>query len=746
MIRELCRREGPDFFESRSLAGVLEKAGHKVDRDGLLSLVRQIMDADPFVCMGALASGLRDLARDDDGYARLVSDIASKVWGDLTWGPFKDALVRIGSTRPGTAVRIARRLVKSGDSYCASLLAGGARLGAPREAAALADELLLSPGDREIAAGIRCLNVSLYEHGIPAAGGVLDRVENALERGGEDAAVAAMELLLDMYDGKNGRVERMIEDAAKRHTRCRALLAEWIRRRGTFDDETSLRHLPACARDWSDRATVEMTHYALAKLAETRPAEVAAIVKGYIASGHYSAEYTGHVLQAVGRKIPCAMIRDLLCVVRLRRARHLSFFLPGMIRDVSKHADRKKVFKELLDSLGRGPAEDNACLAMMNSMVTENHDVLHDDRWSSYVLERLKERALARGVDVDRVTGGKGDKNLACSALIRAMRHKPAGVDRRRVVDSLETFPTIKRLFTRDWFERMIGGEGRPHPLIGILAQIPGRKTAEPTAPPACESEKDRANRELRARYESYPRLRLGALDAQLEDIEKSGQGAAGYVKRMKNPEQFLDTVSEVDFVAPFAARHAVTIEPRVGGKRLDALIKIGPQDVCVEVFRPRIWEELDLLEGTRGVQMDRVGGKIFEKLKNQLVAAKGLGCAIVVAIDVSGSEIVPEQIDDYVLGPQFLTFSIDTGQGRAGGDSAGRDEGDSMHCLDDRTDIISAVVCFRPNMSADTKYGITGTIRANPHARVTLSRSALYEIEGVLAGGGCDGRARVGA
>ena len=739
MIRELCWREGPDFFESRSLSGVLEEAGHKVDRDGLLSLVRQIMDADPFVCMGALASGLRDLARDDDGYASLVSDIASKVGGDLTRKPFTDALVRIGSSRPGTAVRIARRLVKSGDSYCASLLAGGAWLGAPREAAALADELLSSPGDREIAAGIRCLHVSLYEHGMPAAGGVLDRVESALERGGVDTAVAAMELLLDMYDGKNSRVGRVVEVVAKRHTRCRAQLAYRIQRCDTFDDETSLRHLAACARDWSSRATVEKTHYALAKLAETRPAEVAAIVKGYLASGHYSAEYTGHVLQAVGRKIHGAMIRDLLCVVRLRRARHLSFFLPGMIRDVSKHADRKQVFNELLDSLGEEPAEDNACLAMMNSMVTENHDVLHDDRWSSYVLERLKEKALARGVDVDRMAGGKGNKDLASSALIRAMRHKPAGVDRRRVVDSLESFPTIKRLFTQGWFERMLGAEGRLHPLIEILAQIPGGKTAKAAAPPACESGKDHANRELRARYESYPRLRLGALDAQLEDIEKSGQGAAGYVKRMKNPEQFLDTVSEVDFVAPFVARHAVTIEPRVGEKRLDALIKIGPQDVYVEVFRPRMWEELELLEGTRGVPMDRAGGKIFEKLKNQLVSAKGLGRAIVVAIDTSGSEIMPEQIDDYVLGPLFFTFGIDTGRGRG----RGRGEEDSMHRLDDRTDIISAVVCFRPNMSADTKYGIAGTIRANPHARVTLSRSTLREIEGVLAGGGCDGRER---
>ena len=725
------KREGPDCFESKSLADVLAKAGHAADRSALLSLVRQITGFDMFMYMGALASGLRELARDDDEYASLVSDIASKARGDLAQGPFTDALVRVGSSSPDTAIRIARRLVKSGDADYASLLVGGAWPGAPAEAAALADELLSSPGDREIAAGVRCMRVGLCEHGTPAAGYVLDRVENALERGGEEAAGEAMEALLDMYDGESGRAGRMVEEAAKRHTRCRATLAHRIRRRSTFDDEASLRHLAACAGDWGSPATVRETHYALAVLAETRPAEVAGIVEKCLADGHYHAEYTGHVLQAIGKKRPDLAIKALLGVARLRPAWELPFLLPEMIRDVAEHADRESVCKMLLDSFGgEEPAADNACLIMLNTMVTENHDALHDGRLSSYVRERLRERASAQGIDADRVTGGRDSKDMACSALIHAMQHRPASVDRRTVVDALESFPAIKRLFTRDWLERMLGEEGAPHPLIGMLAQVQGEKAAEPAAPPAGESEKDRFNRESRARYESHPGLRLGALDAQLVELEKRGQGAAGYVRRMKNPEQFYDTLSEIAFVAPFAARHAVAIEPRVGEKRLDALIKIGPQTVYVEVFRPRMHKELELLEGMRGVPTDRAGGKIFEKLKNQLASAGGLGDAIIVAIDISDSEVRQEQIDDYVLGPEFFTVGIDTGLGRGADVVVGRDEKDSMHCRDDRTDIISAVVCFRSTVSPNGEYGIAGTIRANPHARVTLSRSTLREIE----------------
>ena len=735
-IKDMYEREGWDCFKSRSLADALEEAGHKVDRDGLLSLVRQIMDADAFMYMGALASGLRELARDDNEYARLVSDIASKVGGDLAQGPFTGALVRIGSSRPSTAVRIARRLVKSGDVDSASLLAGGAWLGAPKEAAAVTDELLSSPGDREIAAGIRCLRVCHGEHGILAAGSVLDRVENALERGGESTAGEAMEALLDMYDEKSGRARLMVEDAAKRHTRCRARLAHCIRRGGTFDDETSLRHLAVCARDWSNRATVVETHYALAKLAETRPTEVATIVEECIASGHYNTEYTGHVLQAIGKKRPGVMIKALLGVARHKRAWNLPFLLPEMIRDVSEHADRESVFKELFDSLGKDPAADNACLIMLNSMVTENHDVRHDDKLASYALERLRKRASAQGIDVGLVTRGKDDKNLMCSALIDAMQHRPASVDHCSVLDALESLPTIKRLFTRDWFEKMLKAGGGAHPLVRLLAQVPSKKTAEPAAPPAGETEKDRLNGEFRAWYESYPASRLGALDAQLAELEKSGQGAAGYVKHMKNPEQFLDTVSEIDFVAPFVAGHAVTIEPKVGGKKLDALIEIGQQAVYVEVFRPRVWKPLELLEGMRGIPMDRAAGKIFEKLKKQLASAKGLGDAIIVAIDISGSEIRPDQIDDYVLGPLFFKFSLGPEHERMDGSTMGRDEECSMHRRDGETDIISAVVCFRPAETAGGGYGVVGTIRPNPHAKVTLTRSALHEIEGVLSGG----------
>ena len=735
-IKDLYEKEGWDCFKSRKLADVLEEAGHKVDRDGLLLLVRQIMDADAFMYMGALASGLQELARDNDEYARLVSDIASKVGGDLAQGPITGALVRTGSSRPDTAVRIAKRLVKSGDVDSASLLAGGAWLGAPKEAAVVADELLSSPDDREIAAGIRCLRVCHNEHGILVADSVLDRVENALERGGEHAAGEAMEALLDMYDEKNGRVRLMVEDAAKRNTRCRARLAHCIRRGGTFDDETSLRHLAACARDWSSRATVMETHYALAKLAETRPTEVAAIVEECIASGHYNTEYTGHVLQALGKKRPGVMIKALLGVARHQQAWNLPFLLPEMIRDVSEHADRESVFKALFDSLGKDPAADNACLIMLNSMVTENYDVHHDDKLASYALERLRKRASAQGIDVGLVTRGKDDKNLMSSALIDAMQHRPASVDRRAVLDALESLPTIKRLFTRDWFEKMLKAGGGAHPLIGLLAQVPSTKTAEPAAPPAGETEKDRLNREFRAWYESHPASRLGALDAQLAELEKSGQGAAGYVKHMKNPEQFFDTVSEIDFVAPFVAKHAVTIEPKVGGKKLDALIEIGQQAVYVEVFRPRMWEPLELLEGMRGIPMDRAGGKIFEKHKKQLASTKGLGHAIIVAIDISGSEIRPDQIDDYVLGPLFFKFSLGPEHERMDGGTMGRDEECSMHRRDGETDIISAVVCFRPAATVDGGYGIAGTIHANPHAKVRLSRSTLHEIEGVLSGG----------
>lgn len=734
-IRELCEKEDGEYFKTRSLAAVLEEAGCGVDRNGLLSLVRRIMDTDMFMCIGAVASGLRDLARDDDEYAGLVRDVTSRMRGDMTQGPLIDALVRIGSLHPGMAVRIARRLVRSGDADCASLLVGGARLGAPKEAAAMTDELLASPDGKTVAAGIRCLRIGFNEHGTPDAGYVLDKAAEALGRGGEDAAGEAMEALVDAYDGKGGRAASMIEDAAKRYARCRAVLAKRIRLQCPFDDKTSLRYLAACAKDWTSREVIRETHYALGNLVEACPDKVVDIVAECMACGRYHAEYTGHVLQKVGEKRPVEMVKVLIDVARRRQHIELEMFLPNAIRDVSERADRKLVFKTLLDSLGKEPDADGACFRMLNAMVTEIHDVTHDDKLSLYALERLKKRALALDIDADRVASGEKDASLMCSALIYAMQHRPPSVDYRAAIGNVDLFPTIKRLFTRDWFGKMEGAGGGAHPLVALLAQIPGKRAGEAGQPPAGERGGDRFNREFRLWYESYPGLLLRVLDAQLERLEKSGHGVAGYVRHMKNAEQFYDTTSEISFVASFAARHAVTIEPEAGAKKLDALIEIGSQSVYVEVFRPRMWRPLELLEGTRGIPTDRAGKKVFDKLKNQLAAVEGLDHAIVVAIDVSESEIRPDQIDDYVLGPLFFKFSLGPGQEGAG-DALGRDEEFSMHCRDSKTDIISAVVCFKSTISTDGEHGIAGTIRTNPHAKVTLNRSTLREIERVLSGG----------
>ena len=733
-IRELCEKEDRKYFKTRSLAAVLEEAGCGADRNGLLSLVRQIVDADMFMCIDAVASGLQDLARDDDEYAGLVRDVTSRMRGDLAQGTLIDALVRIGSLYPGMAVRIARRLVRSGDADSASLLAGGAWLGAPKEAGAMTNELLTSPDGKAVAAGIRCLRIGFNEHGTPDAGYVFDRAAEALDRGGGDAAGEAMEALLDTYDGKGGRAASIIEDAAKKYARCKAVLANRIRRWSPFDDETSLRYLAACAKDWTNREVVRETHYALGKLAETSPDRVAGIVAEYMACGRYHAEYTGHVLQKVGEKRPVEMVKVLIDVARRWQHIELEMFLPNAIRDVSERADCKLVFKALLDSLGKESDADSACL-MLNAMVTKIHDVTHDDKLSRYALGRLKKRALALGIDADRITSGEKDTSLICSALIHAMRHRPPIVDYRAAIGNLDLFPTIKRLFTRDWFEKMERAGSGTHPLVALLARISSKKAGEASPLPVGESGGDRFNREFRLWYESYPELLLRALDAHLERLEKSGHGVAGYVKHMKNAEQFYDTTSEISFVASFAARHVVTIEPEAGAKKLDALIEIGSQSVYVEVFRPRMWRQLELLEGTRGIPTDRAGKKVFDKLKNQLAAVEGLDHAIVVAIDVSESEIRPDQIDDYVLGPLFFKFGLGPGQEKTGGVLA-RDEEFSMHCRDSKTDIISAVVCFKYIMSTDGEHSIAGTIRTNPHAKVTLSRSTLREIERVLSGG----------
>ena len=747
LIDEKMAAAGPDAFRSVSLTDYLARSGTLPAKSDLLGIVSQLADADVFMYLSPISSALADMAEDSDGFAALVGEIAARTCHDTVQAPFVDMLTDMGAGRPELAVGLARRLIGLGYPYHAAYLVGGAMRRSPVQCNDIAGTLLRSKSDDEVAAGIRCLRTAWGRDGIADAAAEIKALAFALLLPDGEAAGEAMDALVDLYPAAGGEAGKMIEEMTHKHDLSRRRLAVRIAQRSSpFDSATALRYLAMCAAGASDPPTTKSIYLAIAKLSKEDPdAAIKAVTDAF--DIRHASEGVGYALQEIGRTRPASLATSILDKVSADYTPLADMRLYSIVADIAKHADPNEILGVLFGALESDGAATQPALRMINAMATLNCDTLHDEELASRTLSRLVRYAQARGIDIKRLLKEQRDVHLQSAAIIRRILHPLPGVDAERVQENLKMFPALKKAFGPSWFTRATKSSSVQHPLVTCLSTISLEKIKSHLDSSPGETFNERCNREFRLYYESRPLEILSFLDRALSLLDGAGMGINKYVRNMKNADQFTDTLSEIALVVPFIARkHPVSLEPPVGEKRLDAAVELGPQRVLVEVFSPRMWEPVDLLEGSRGIPMDRAGGKIFGKVTEQLSAVGACSDPIIVAIDTGGSEITPDRVRDYVLGPLTYTVPFDTDAGEAiGAGSAGRDTDNCMHNLDDQTDLISAVVCFVPTMSSDLSAAARGVIIENPHARVPLSPATRDEVEKALQYALPDGGGRGG-
>lgn len=736
LVDEKMDADGPDAFRSVSLADFLAGSGPRPGRPDLLGIVSQLADANIFLYLSPISSALRDLADDSDEFAVLVGEIAARTCHDMVQAPFVDMLADMGTGRPELAVGLARRLIGLGHPYHAARLIGGAMRRSPAQCNDIADSLMHSKSDDEVAAGIRCKRIAWEKDGIADAAAEIRALAFVLSLPDGAAAGEAMDALVDLYPVAGEKAGRMIEEMARKHDRCRNHLAKrTLLRSSPFDSATALRYLPMCAAGASDLQTTKSIYLAIAKMSKEDPDAAVRAIADVFDILHPS-EGMGYALQEIGSARPGSLTTAILGRISADYTPVADIRLPSIVCDIAKHADPSPILDALFDALDSGGLAARPTLRMINAMVTHNHDVMHDAEVASRTLRRLVRHAKTSGIDTKRLLKGECDAYLKSAIIIRRLLDPPPEVDARRVTENMEMFPALKAAFGPSWLAKASGTGQPPHPLVGYLATLSLEKIESLRVQPPGETPGERCNRELRLNYASLPLEALSFLNRALALLDDAGMGRNKYIRHLKNPDQFMDTVSEIAIVAAFVAnQHSVTLEPSVGKKQLDAAVDLGPQRLLVEVFNPRMWGPVDLLEGSRGIPMGRAAGKIFDKVTEQLSALGACDDPIIVAIDTNRSEIMQESVEDYVLGPLTYTVAFDTVAREGIGGSAGRDAGECMHNLDARTDMVSAVVCFAPTMSADLSAAARGVIIENPHARVPLSPETRGLLAGILQG-----------
>ena len=427
-IRALAGKKDLRYFSANGLGDLLEEVGVGRSVADVGEATRMLAECDVYAYVGAVSSGLREMAADDDEFARLVSGIAGKVRYDLAQGPVIRSLIEIGKTDPRTGAALAARLVGLGDADYAAFLAGGARAGAARECDDLAGSLLSSDDPLRIAAGLRLLRVARAEHGEPGAEAVLGAVQAALGRASGDERVdcEAIDALLAAYGERPERAGSMIEDLALRRPACRPVLTSRIASRSPLDNDTSLRCLDICAGGLDGRSADADVHdvcRALAGLARRRPEGVARLILGMVGNGAYADKHGGRVLEELGRVRAPAASEAILEMLRGPRGQELGRHLPSMMRRLGRYADMQEAAGPFLGALYSRPGADGHCLAALYALAVGNRLGRRDRGSADALFGRLRDRAVAAGIPVQARRAPGLDPCAALCNLIDDLRH-----------------------------------------------------------------------------------------------------------------------------------------------------------------------------------------------------------------------------------------------------------------------------------------------------------------------------------
>ena len=426
-IKALAGEKDLRYFSENGLGDLLKAAGIGSDAADVGDAVRLLVECDVYAYVGAVSSGLRETAADDDEFAALVSSIAGKVRHDLAQGPVVRSLIEIGKADPRTGVALAARLVRLGDADYAAYLAGGARAGAARECDDLAGSLLSSDDPLHIAGGLRLLRVAHIEHGEPGAGTILDAVRAALRRASGDERVDcdALELLLDAYGTCPEKTGPMIEDLALRRPVCRPILTSRVANRPPFGSDMGLRCLDICASGLDGRSADANVHYvchALEGLASEQPEGVTRLILGMVRSRAYVDKHGGPVLEELGRARASAVSRAMLEMLRGPHGPELGRHLPSMMRRLGRHADMQEAAGPFLDALDAEPAAKRHCLAALRALAVGNHLERRDGGSAAAILGRLRAHAAATGTHAHARPARAPDPCAELCSLIDGLR------------------------------------------------------------------------------------------------------------------------------------------------------------------------------------------------------------------------------------------------------------------------------------------------------------------------------------
>ncbi len=180
----------------------------------------------------------------------------------------------------------------------------------------------------------------------------------------------------------------------------------------------------------------------------------------------------------------------------------------------------------------------------------------------------------------------------------------------------------------------------------------------------------------------------------------KNQKGFDSLLKRIKrNPEQFNDVLSEIEFNAYFAKRYKLELEPRIQNKKLDSTIKLEKRNVLFEIFTPKPYKPLE--EAKKAILIPNTSKlKILAKLREQIILIKDfIKQPLIIVVNASSSVIDEYDIANSLFGELKLVTLHDKITGKIVGEYWKRDK-NSLSDAEPLAELITGVLFYRRNIN----------------------------------------------
>jgi len=727
------------YWEPEEVEEYLRKHKIEIDKNMITILLERLVEDDIWRWLKYIGNKLPGVASTEERFMALLEEIASKVKGDMAQGPFIRALIDIGSKDPELGFALYKAMLKKDLIEYGGLTLGGA------------GKVDFEKAFELIRKGIESYDPNLKTTCIKALRVIFEN-EEELKKASEifqilDKGTDEKEDVIVRKEVANAYIDfsrfdpdkctsRLVKLAEKDNSDIRYNLATRLEIQNLARSEDEIRILKICSQD-NDESVLWRVSTALSFKGKEYPEESLEIIKSWVEQGKYlKVRDVEYCLREIGKVHLDRCIKVIEDWIGKEKDKRLHFFIPDILKEMSSSNYGLLIESVKVWTQGETIFQKMA-LKTTGAVLTEifppktEHQSLVETCFS--ILELM---AKEKGLDVRTIIRGEQEKLFQCFRIIEELELGRPELDFDEIYANLENYPIVKEFLGDRWFQRKKRENNRIHPLLILLSyETPSKEKIQ--------SEMDKLRKETDVWLQYLKSLRIEDLlrpTAFLNHLEEMLGIIASKSKKLRdlrdglgNEDQFWQTFSEIEVVSSFMRRYPVEIAPEIDGMKLDAKIEIDREELLVEVINPEMFKPLRYLTGKAIRIENRARKKIYDEFKNHL---KGVqikeNTPIIIVIDVGRSEIDYEFVEDYLMGTQQLVMLFNRKRAEVIKTYPARAK-DFMYALEEKTDILSVVLCYRRLFGKDNKFHFEGRIIPNKYAKNPLNLELIEKIEETL-------------